>query len=642
MDCTDVGYECRVDASDAGVCVLAFSGIELLSPDGGTYGPDASVPVLARLVRKPGFTKSAPSQAALSVDGLDAGTAMGSADEYRTTVRTTGLASGSHSVMVTVAFADAGLSAHGGFEVDAMAPGVEVVVEPRSGLPDQDPLSMSAWKLDEAALVRVTVDGGRPAELGDLTTAWAGAVSAASCTGGCTGNCRCFAVSLAGAPLAGFRGQVSLSIGAIPDAVGNQSAAQVANIDVTRFKWQRTFALGSGTSSVLPVTVGVDGTVVVTLGDAPTGAPRVVALAQDGGTLWGALTGGTMLAGPVASTTGLWVGENSPPNSQLRRVALDTGMAALGGECISSSNNFAGDLALAFTDAGVDVPLGVRGGEVQGPVAGNCRSLPLPVYPTSTTARPSLVTANVGGGLEVFIASDEASDLWKARLDGTSFSGRGGISLGSSIMPRGLFLDGAGRAGGGGALGVGSVFAVSAVGPLDAGTLTSLAANNSSAPALGADTLFYGTSSGDLIRLGYNTTTGAFTTGSSAPVGAGSLRSRLPLLGQGGRVFVVGDSGRLSARDQTSLTEHWSAILTTAPSQVTQLALDVHRGPGGALECQLPGVLYVLTRTNDIATLHAVLVDSKGLDPMARWPKYQRDNGNTGNVDRPLTPWTCP
>ena len=36
------------------------------------------------------------------------------------------------------------------------------------------------------------------------------------------------------------------------------------------------------------------------------------------------------------------------------------------------------------------------------------------------------------------------------------------------------------------------------------------------------------------------------------------------------------------------------------------------------------------------------LMDSPGLDSAAPWPKYQRDNANTGNASLPLDPWVCP
>ncbi|MBL8919841.1 MAG: hypothetical protein JNJ54_13315 [Myxococcaceae bacterium] len=52
------------------------------------------------------------------------------------------------------------------------------------------------------------------------------------------------------------------------------------------------------------------------------------------------------------------------------------------------------------------------------------------------------------------------------------------------------------------------------------------------------------------------------------------------------------------------------------------------------------GVLYVPV-LNDSA-LTAVIVDSPGLDGTSPWPRWHHDNGNTGNPETVLAPWTCP
>jgi hypothetical protein len=80
------------------------------------------------------------------------------------------------------------------------------------------------------------------------------------------------------------------------------------------------------------------------------------------------------------------------------------------------------------------------------------------------------------------------------------------------------------------------------------------------------------------------------------------------------------------------------------------MALDVYRDSAGNKVCPTGtattrpplGVLYTLTKNGSTATLTAIIVDSPGLDPMAPWPKYQRDNGNTGNINSDISFWTCP
>jgi hypothetical protein len=100
----------------------------------------------------------------------------------------------------------------------------------------------------------------------------------------------------------------------------------------------------------------------------------------------------------------------------------------------------------------------------------------------------------------------------------------------------------------------------------------------------------------------------------------------------------------LTVRDQTSLDERWSEELSGSITGVSEMALDAYRpAAGGAKNCGKPlGTLYVMTKTGSTATLRAILVDSKGLDGTAPWPKYQKDNANTGNSGSSLADWTCP
>ena len=98
----------------------------------------------------------------------------------------------------------------------------------------------------------------------------------------------------------------------------------------------------------------------------------------------------------------------------------------------------------------------------------------------------------------------------------------------------------------------------------------------------------------------------------------------------------------LNVGGQSDLTEVWRTNIA-APTLVSQPALDVYRGSGGSKDCSKRlGVFYVSTESGLTATLTAILVDSQGLDPTAPWPKFQKDNANTGNASASLTPWTCP
>lgn len=534
---------------------------------------------------------------------------------------------------------------------DTAAPGVELFVEPRPGsLPDSESGFTGYWKKDEAATLRVTVDGGRAAQASDIVTSWGALASTSSaCTGSCVGNCRCFQVDLATAPVMGMRAAPELQVGRIDDGAGNRSDAQNGVVQVTRFKWARPLA--GAASRLLAVAVSRDGLVVAGVETlASTGEPvRLVTYAQDGGTKWvgAGIATGAVTAGPVVGVGDLWVATNTGVSSQFLRIGLSSGAPAALGDCIGG-NVFGGDMALSILSVGTEIPLGVRNGEVQGPVDNGCRQLPLSPAPSNLLARPTLAIRTPGGtSTEVFTANEGQSRLWKAELSGTQWTRLGWAPLPSGTQPRGLFFDGVGNVGGGGGgiVGNGALFATDA-GPAlasDGGTrFASVLSANAGQPALGSNYLVYGNSDGDLVRIPYGA--GDFTGAAvTVPAGAGDLQTAMPVIGAGGLIYAVGLNGRLTVRSATDLSEAWFAPLgIPGAGSVSQSALDVYRGANGAKDCTKPlGVLYVTTRVGAAATLRAILVDSKGLDRTAPWPKYQRDNANTGNIDLSKDFWTC-
>ena len=62
-----------------------------------------------------------------------------------------------------------------------------------------------------------------------------------------------------------------------------------------------------------------------------------------------------------------------------------------------------------------------------------------------------------------------------------------------------------------------------------------------------------------------------------------------------------------------------------------------------ALDCDRiaanSGILYVAAKNG---TVTAIVVDSRGIDTSAPWPKYQHDPRNTGNANTDLSEFTCP
>ncbi|MBX5481033.1 MAG: hypothetical protein IRZ16_04165 [Myxococcaceae bacterium] len=67
--------------------------------------------------------------------------------------------------------------------------------------------------------------------------------------------------------------------------------------------------------------------------------------------------------------------------------------------------------------------------------------------------------------------------------------------------------------------------------------------------------------------------------------------------------------------------------------------IDCTRDSTGAALKGLPGVLYVGSNSGN---LYAFVVDSRGIDTSAPWPKYQHDPRNTGNADTDLSEFACP
>lgn len=123
---------------------------------------------------------------------------------------------------------------------------------------------------------------------------------------------------------------------------------------------------------------------------------------------------------------------------------------------------------------------------------------------------------------------------------------------------------------------------------------------------------------------------------------AGSMSGMsAPVLGGNGLAYTVSPAtGRLSVVDVATGQVEWSQVNTFTPGAVST-ALDVLRDRALAKQCgRGRGLLDVAVRTD--AALIAVVVDSPGLDGTAPWPRFHRDNGNTGNPETPLAPWSCP
>lgn len=150
--------------------------------------------------------------------------------------------------------------------------------------------------------------------------------------------------------------------------------------------------------------------------------------------------------------------------------------------------------------------------------------------------------------------------------------------------------------------------------------------------ALGtSDNVFFGaepTGRTDFNRL--NLTSAELQTASSSP----AIRAT-PVVGINGNVYTTTTNGTISAWIADTLSPRWTLTpgLGTVEASAT---LDCPRDASGALVEGNHGVLYVPAG----GKLYAFVVDSRGLDTSAPWPKYQHDSRNTGNPATPIT--SCP
>ncbi|MBM7115109.1 hypothetical protein [Archangium primigenium] len=153
-----------------------------------------------------------------------------------------------------------------------------------------------------------------------------------------------------------------------------------------------------------------------------------------------------------------------------------------------------------------------------------------------------------------------------------------------------------------------------------------------SMPSVGAGGVLFGVDAreGRLVRMP--------TGGGSATVSKerGLGNDLAPTLGQGGLVYAM-QSGVVGVWSAADLSLQWlwswrgSRLTDTAPP-----VLDCTRDEQGVPIAGRPGVLYA-SLFNE---LHALVVDSAGLDADAPWPKQQHDQRNTGNASTPVL--RCP
>jgi hypothetical protein len=546
---------------------------------------------------------------------------------------------------------------------DTTKPDVLLTVYDRDG----GTLDPGYWKKDEAALVRIDVsDDAVPVTAADLILGWDAGVSNVSCTTD-AGHGSCFAIGLATAPLFAVRGQLPIAVRSIQDQAGNFSVQTDAGfIKVTRLKWRDSIALASSSIPLAPLAVSRAGSLIATAGNGATSTRIVVTrFDPDAGKLtysYDAAVEQTQLtAGPMLDDSNIWFavqddGVASVIGGETVFYGLPiASMAGVSKVCSQTAGLGAtpppirGQLALGgLSDAGY--PIGVRNGVIQLGSGSGCWTSSLP-SPFDSSASQLLVSRwnDADSRVETFVAQEAAGRLWKSSLDpDSSVNGLMGFaSLPAGTQPRGLFFIGSEVVGGGGVANNGKFVLAHANGVLDGGVFSTVDAANAGPLVIGNGFYIFAaydslaTPTGRLLRGELD---GGFViSGPSVAnnTGASDVQSKTPILGAGGLVYVQGKNG-IAVHATADLNEQWrwDDVVTTEFAEAT---LDVYRDALGGKRCDIPlGVLYVMRRQGNQGQVTAILVDSQGLDSSAEWPKFQRDNANTGNVSRTTAPWTCP
>jgi len=630
----DAFLECAPSAL-GGTCVSRGFVVEWLSPDSGTATNQATVQAELSVTKPDG---GAVTLTAVPVSGLPPFT--GASGRY-SGLLPIGAPDGLKTF--TAGWPSSGPSSTLSIQRDTVAPTVTVTVEPRTGA-DGDAVDPTAWKLDELALVKVNVDGGRAAELSDLALPDGGSGSISTSCQSCQGQCRCFGLDLSRTAIRGLRDNRWIQVVPILDGAGNASQPVDAGVRLTRLLWQRDISLADAGLALRPLAISQEGQVVAVVPDRPGALPRVLVFTQRGVPVTVPAITGSISSGPVVAGSTIWVGESSAGGRSLTPVVL-SGLPSPS-VCSGIGTSFRQEMAVIST-FGREVPVTFDdNGLVLG--FGGCSTFSIPVsgsgfFSLATRDSPSGVFVLGGGGLT------------KVGLDGGAWYAEGSISAGVldvGSRPRSLFLDENGRVGGSSGDGAFGLFATQAGGTLSNGGVVNRVADDLGAVSVAQGAVLGMSNANTLVEY---RTVGA---GGSLDAGVRTLSPVLsqsePILGADGWVYIVGArrSGStvflsVAAARRPGLEFAWVGDLLPDPfstsSRLAVPALDVYRTSTGAKACGRPtGVLYVFSSTDVTATLQAVLVDSNGLDSTAPWPKFQRDNANRGNSSLPTTAWTCP
>ncbi|PZR03241.1 MAG: hypothetical protein DI536_36205 [Archangium gephyra] len=628
------------------MCLLKVTGLEIVTPDGGTFGPGAPMTLRARLTTSASVTL--PTTLSVEAAAFPTLTSLSqSGGEYSAAAVAPSGSSGMTSVKVKTQLEDAGFEATVMVNVDTTAPTVSLSVVSAPGrvngaeFTEQDSVMAGAFKRDEFAEVQVASSEAVAFALADFTGVPMSALSPTACTTACVrAVCECVSVDVAKLPMNDFRKTFSIGLSPRRDMYGNASdAIPDANFAVTRFRWSRAVAATTPVAIHAPA-LSSNGVVYAGIVQTPSSG-AVVAVTPtgallagfDGGAQYGAIT-----TSPVIGDS-LYVAYKSATDAAIRAVSVSTGGPVSPARCADPARLYKSSLSLVDMAAADERIVAVsQNGVLVGarPTAsvGNCFEASVP---SLTGSNRYSVVAEDG---EAFLATTSSATL-------TRVSSPVSLVWGTpqTTNQHNLFTDALVRSGtviGGGGLTVGGVYAMTESSFSSAPAKFTLdgGAPGATGPALAgsaASPVFvYGNGSQVVSVPRTAGNPGGFGLATSRDLVGGSIVGT-PVIGSDGSIHVVDSDGRVTALT-SSLTPLWSAdVAGTVDSSLT---LDSARDSTGGIVCSRPGSLYVVS-TGD-GKLYSIIVDSHGLSSTAPWPTYQHDNARTGNQTRSTADWACP
>lgn len=509
---------------------------------------------------------------------------------------------------------------------------------------ERDAAFLNAWRRDE--LVTVTIKASEPLDLGSSLVVLTqlpggtpvGAPKPLVASSGCgAAFCATATVDLFEPPMAAFRGNFGLKL-VTADVPGNPAEAG-GSIAVTRQKWRFT----AGTP--IQGTPTIDDVGRVFFATSTGGASdKIYALKPVGVTPWFSFRAlgvvrGSLVTGAEPESDALYYVADLGNGTVKTHALLAVDGAFINDDavgCLTSGDSADGSGALLTINGSPSFVTVIRDSSGGAPVPATLLAYR---HTQSVEAqRCKRFTADVRGidfpGNIVSTGSDIFWNDNQGRLQsqalGADWSTRAGWPI-AGVFARSLLLSVTDLLGTT-LLPQGHALAV----PLAGGTVSTFP-NASATPfaawsaALGAGSRFLFSRELPEIVLA------APRQAASTKQLGGSYFKSAPLFGEKGLIYTTDISGRLSVWD-ADLNPLWNISLGNFEFQASP-TIDCTRDAAGKPIPGRPGVLYVASMAG---TVDAIIVDSKGIDTTAPWPKYQHDPRNTGNSSTPLSEFACP